>query len=97
MTVKMFPEEAFKVAASHCGSIVVKIIHDLLELLLVILSELYLHECDCDILLIHRGVQTSTLCCDSSRGPDYLPNLIFLEHTLTTVSWAVRIMSRYTL
>lgn len=55
MTVKMFPEEAFKLLPRIVAAIVVKTIHDLLELLLVILSVLYLYECDCDILLFQRS------------------------------------------
>lgn len=59
----------------NVAPIVVKTIHDLLELLLVILSVLYLHECD--IVVIHRG---AVLHVHESKDPyytrrlDYLPN-----------------------
>lgn len=53
----------------NVAPIVVKIIHDLLELLLVILRVLYLHECDCDILLIHRG---AVLYVQEPKHPHYV-------------------------
>lgn len=65
----MFPEEAFKLSPLNVAPIVVKTIHDLLELPPVIVRALYLHECDCNILPIHQGA--------SCRRPSYLLNLIF--------------------
>lgn len=71
---KMFPEEAFKLLPRNVAPIVAKTIHDLLELLLVILRVLYLHERDCDILLIHWG---AVLYVHESKHPHYV--VIHLE------------------
>lgn len=69
----MFPEETFKLLSLNVAPNVVKTIHDLLELILVILRVLYLHECDCDILLIHWG---AILHVHESKHPYYAVNRI---------------------
>lgn len=87
----MFPEEAFKLLPLNVALTAVKTIHDLLESLPVFFRVLCLHECVCDVLLIHWSAilyihesQTSTLCCNLSRRFGFLPNLIFLEHAWKT-------------